>query len=133
VVLCIDPESDSIPTELVADVAAWASAFRIPIEVFAVVDPVLPVDYDGIFHRNERLEAAAAALSTDDRVAKLVRFPGSRPGRDIARYVDSVDGTLVALSTHTRSLPARVVLGSTAMAVLRHATSPVLVRRFPTR
>jgi nucleotide-binding universal stress UspA family protein len=132
-VLCVDPDSTTTSPELDADVTAWATRFDIPIEVLAVVDPTPPSDFNRLLGQNQRLEEAVAALSSEDRVAKLVRLTGNRPGRDIARYVDSVDGTLVALPTHARPRSARVVLGSTAMAVLRHVTSPALVRRFPTR
>lgn len=133
IVLCVDPASMVASPALVGDVQDWAAVYDIPMEVLAVVDPTPLSDFDEILGQNERLEAAASALSTDDRVAKVVRLEGTRPGQDIARYVDAVDGTLVALATHARPPSARVVLGSTAISVLRHVTSPALVRRFPTR
>jgi nucleotide-binding universal stress UspA family protein len=133
IVFCVDPASSAVSTLLRDDVIAWAEAFNVPIEVLAVVEPTPLVDLDAILRQNAQLEATAAALSTDERVAKLVRLEGKHPGRDIARYADAVEGTLVAIPTHARTPSARFVLGSTAMGVLRHVTSPVLVRRFPTR
>ena len=133
IVLCVDPASTVASSALVEDVTAWAAAFDVPVEVLAVVDPTPSSDFEAILSQNERLEAAAAELSSDDRIAKVVRLEGKRPGQDIARYVDAVDGSLVALPTHARPPSARVVLGSTAMSVLRHVKSPALVRRFPMR
>jgi len=133
IVLCIDPDATVVSSTLVDDVAAWAEVFNLPIDVLAVVEPEPLGDFEATLKQNERLEALVAALSRDDRVARLVRLEGRRPGHDIARYVDAVEGTLVALPTHARTPSSRFVLGSTAMAVLRHVTSPVLVRRFPTR
>ena len=133
IVLCIDPVSAAVPPALAADIHAVAAAFGVPIEVLAVVNHGSSAESDDLLEQNRRLEAATDALSTDERVAKLVRLIGSRPGHEIARYVDATDGTLVALSTHARPLGGRVLFGSTALAVLRHVTSPVLVRRLTTR
>jgi nucleotide-binding universal stress UspA family protein len=133
IVLCVDPNVRADSPPLAGDVAAWANRFDIPIEVLSIVDPVPASHFEERLRQNERMEAAAAAVSTDERVAKLVRLEGTRPGHDIARYVDAVDGTLLALPTHARRLASRVVLGSTALTVLRHTTSPLLVRRITTR
>ena len=130
IVLCVDPDLDAASPPLASDVVAWAHRFNVPIEVLSVVPPVPASHFEERLSQNARMEIAAAAVSTDERVAKLVRLEGIWPGQDIARYVDAVEGTLVALPTHARRLPSRVVLGSTAFTVLRHATSPVLVRRF---
>ena len=130
IVLCIDPMSAAVPAELIDDVKGWAARFDVPIEVLVIVEHEPSADFESILRQNERLEAAADAISTDERVAKLVRLEGTHPGRDIARYCDAVDGTLLALATHARRPSARAVLGSTALSVLRHVKSPVLVRRF---
>jgi nucleotide-binding universal stress UspA family protein len=133
IVLCVDPNSDAVSPPLADDVMAWAHRFDVPIEVLSIVEPVPASHFEERLRENERMEIAAASVSTDDRVAKPVRLESVWPGRAIARYVDAVEGTLVALPTHARRLPSRVVLGSTAFTVLRHVTSPVLVRRFPMR
>ena len=133
VVLCLDPEFSGLPAQLAADVHALAAAFDVPVEVLSVMDRGPEADFHKLLRQNIRLEEAAQALSHDSRAVTLVRLTGTHPGRDIARYVDAIDGTIVALTTHARPPMARVVFGSTALAVLRHVTSPVLVRRFPTR
>ena len=132
-VLCVDPDSTVVCSELVEDVAAWAATFHLPVEVLAVVDPTPPEDLELVLRQNERLEGVVETLSASDLVVRQVRLEGTRPGQDIARYVNAVDGTLVALATHARTPSARFVLGSTAVSVLRHTTSPVLVRRFTMR
>lgn len=132
VVYCVDPESSMTSPGLAADIQGWAAAYDIPVEVLAVfADP--PTDFDALVTFNRRLDEAVEAVSTDERPATVVRLEDARPGRNIAAYADAVDGTLLALATHARPAAARAVLGSTAMAVLRHATSPMLVRRLTTR
>lgn len=133
IVLCVDPNAPEASPSLAGDVAAWAHRFDVPIEVLSIVEPVPASHFEERIRQNERMELAAAAVATDDRIAKLVRLEAIWPGQAIARYVDAVEGTLVALPTHARRLPSRVVLGSTTFTVLRHVTSPVLVRRFTTR
>lgn len=131
IVLCVDPNSEASSPPLASDVMVWAERFNVPVEVLSIVEPMPAPHFEERLRENERMEIAAASVSTDDRVAKPVRLESIWPGRAIARYVDAVDGTLVALPTHARPLPARVVLGSTTFTVLRHVKSPVLVRRFP--
>lgn len=133
IVVCVDPKSTAVSTSLANDVLAWASVFNISIEALSVVEPTPPADFEAILRENEHMQAAADAFSTDEHVARVVRLEGNRPGQDIAHYVDAVEGSVVALATHARTPSARFVLGSTAVAVLRHSASPVLVRRFPTR
>lgn len=132
VVYCVDPESSMTSPGLAGDVRAWAHTFDLPIEVLAAFsDP--PTDFDALVTFNRRLDEAAEAVSTDEHPASVVRLEDARPGRNIANYADLVDGTLLALATHARPAAARAVLGSTAMAVLRHTASPMLVRRLTMR
>ena len=132
IVYCVDPMSLMTSSGLAADIRAWVSAFDIPVELLAVLgDP--PTDYETIVSLDRRLEEAAELVSTDEHPATIVRLEDARPGRNIASYADAVDGTLLALATHARPAAARAVLGSTAMAVLRHTASPMLVRRLTTR
>ena len=132
VVYCVDPESSMSSAGLAGDVKAWAGAFDVPVEVLAAfLDP--PTDFDALVTFNRRLNDAADAVSTDEHPASIVRLEDARPERNIAHYADLVDGTLLALATHARPAAARAVLGSTAMAVLRHTASPMLVRRLTMR
>jgi nucleotide-binding universal stress UspA family protein len=133
IVLCLDPEFSGMPTALAEDVHALAAAFDMPIEVLSVMDRGPEADFNSILRQNLRLEEATESLAHDERVAKLIRLTGTHPAHDITQYVDAKHGTIVALTTHARPPMARVLFGSTALAVLRHATSPMLVRRFPTR
>jgi nucleotide-binding universal stress UspA family protein len=48
--------------------------------------------------------------------------------RSIAGFAETHGPSIVALSTHGRSGLSQLVMGSVAMAVAHHATSPVLVR-----
>ncbi|MDY7101909.1 MAG: universal stress protein [Actinomycetota bacterium] len=49
------------------------------------------------------------------------------PGRAIVEFADRVPGTLIVMGTHGRRGLRRLVMGSVALEVVRHAHSPVVV------
>jgi nucleotide-binding universal stress UspA family protein len=132
IVLCVDPAMN-VPTSLVDDVKAWSDRFDLPVHVLTVQDRSPDVDFELLLTKNQRLNDVVEAVSTDERPARLVRLTSARPAQDIVKYADATPGTVVAMATHASHAATRMVLGSTAFAVLRHASSPVLVRRFTTR
>jgi nucleotide-binding universal stress UspA family protein len=50
---------------------------------------------------------------------------------EIADFAESLHASLIVASTHGRSGMARMVTGSTAAAIVRHARCPVLLVRPP--
>lgn len=77
----------------------------------------------------KRLEATAAQLIPRDQYAGSVMLTGN-PGRQILGAAGKHDIDLIVLSTTGRSGLKRMLLGSTAEYIVRHATCPVLsVRR----
>ena len=54
---------------------------------------------------------------------------GQHPANAIVDYAERYGGSLIAMSTHGRSGPSRIALGSVAMDVVRHARCPVLLGR----
>jgi len=88
-----------------------------------VVGPAVP----------ERLAQAKALLEDEARrlggrvpVRVDAVFSGDVP-RTIAAYADEHDMAMIALSTHGRSGFRRLVMGSIAENVIRHAHVPVLI------
>jgi len=131
IVLCVDPSGRTSET-LLRDVRAWAARFDVAVQVLSVREDSPYTELDLILDGNERLDAIVEAVCTDDRTAQLVRLSSNRPAVDIVKYADSTPGTLIAMATHASSPAARVLLGSTAMAVVRHASSPVLMHQLGT-
>lgn len=125
--------------------AAIARATRATIICVHVVEPVVPtVGYSGLAEPlpiadvSEQLEDSAErelprlaerdecagldiqeVIAHGDAAAEIVRLAGER----------EVD--LIVISSHGRTGLGRIIFGSTAEAVVRHATCPVLVVKPP--
>lgn len=129
-VLCVEPEVPP-PAALVADVSAWGRRFDVPVDVVFVHERSLDKDLHDVQAERRDVESFVAKLR-DDRVrSRVVTLRGARVAHQITSYADAHPGTVIALATHARGLSARLLLGSVAMSVVRHAASPVLLRRFP--
>lgn len=93
--------------------------------------PVLPPDLDQARRAAEaELEKQARALGKDVEVEILV-VSGQNVSEVIAETARERGADLIALSTHGRSGLRRMILGSVAEGVLRHAHVPVIC--FPPR
>jgi nucleotide-binding universal stress UspA family protein/YHS domain-containing protein len=77
------------------------------------------------------LSGAAQRLSASPAEVKPILTFG-RPEVEIARYADQHGADLIAMSTHGRSMLARMLVGSVTDRVIRTAPVPVLVMHPPT-
>lgn len=127
IVMCVD--ADAPPVELIEDVATWSRALSMPVEVLTVLPDTHGDVEESIPEQQVRVGLLAEQLGDAGVVSKSVVLRGARPGHEIVRYVNVWPGTVVALATHARTLPARALLGSVALKVIRQATGPVLLRR----
>lgn len=125
IILCLD--ADAPPVELLDDVVAWSRALSVPVEVLSVLhDPHGDLD---VPEQESRVAVLAEQLGNDGIQCTPVVLRGERPGHEIVRYVNAQRDSVTALATHARSVPARALLGSVALKVVRQATGPVLLRR----
>lgn len=88
--------------------------------------PVGPPDYESeVLAAQEALEAQAETLSGGlDLEVRAIQ--STNVAKAIASYAVEHDVSLIALSTHGRSGFRRLLLGSVAEELLRHAEVPVL-------
>ena len=68
------------------------------------------------------------ALVPDDRAALAVRISAS-PANAIVEYARSINADVIVVGTHGRDGVSRLLMGSVAEHVVRHAPCPVLVVR----
>ena len=84
--------------------------------------------------------AAAATANLEAVVQRLARSPDNvsaavvfgRPEEEIARYADQHGADVIAMSTHGRSMLARMLVGSVTDRVIRTSPVPILVLHPPT-
>lgn len=128
-------EAAAHAVDLTADLA---DALRAEVALVHVVDPKLAVRPEGgvpaatlLFElqRDGRqlLSTAVARLHTSP---PPWQFLGEgKPADEIIKAAREWDAQLIVVGTHGRSGLQRVLMGSTAEAVVRHAPCPVLVAR----
>lgn len=75
------------------------------------------------------LDEIAGTMSSDLAVEKIIRFGTKEPVDEIIGVADKLSADLIVLATHGYCGLKRVLLGSTAERVVRHASCPVLVVR----
>ncbi|MFC5972461.1 universal stress protein [Halomarina salina] len=108
--------------------------------LLAVIDPTSGFSGAGapgtseVWYRNARTEATehldAARETVEERGAEVSSVVETgRPARLIVEYADEHDVDHVVMGTHSREGVSRLLTGSVAEGVVRHATVPVTVVR----
>ena len=116
------------PAEVIAAPAAAATIPPLAPDVAASpIDPTAVVAAERRAVERE-LGALAQRLGSRGLAASYEQHEGAAADVIIARARE-LDASLIAMTTHGRGGLARLVFGSTAEAVLRHAPCPVLLVR----
>jgi len=74
------------------------------------------------------LKSVIGGLEKEGVRARAVALEG-RAAREILSHLEASDASLLCMTTHGRTGLARILLGSVAEEVIRHAPCPVLLRR----
>jgi universal stress protein A len=67
-----------------------------------------------------------AVVPSDPKIAYEHHLVHGAPGDAIAQFAESVDADLIVIGTHGRTGLNRMLMGSVAESVVRHASCPVL-------
>ena len=125
--------------------AAIARATNAAIICLHVVEPVVPaVGYTGLAEpmpiadisgqledsAERQLPKLAECEECDGLTLQEIIVHGD-PAAEIVRAAQEEDVDLIVISSHGRTGLGRIIFGSTAEAVVRHATCPVLVVKPP--
>jgi nucleotide-binding universal stress UspA family protein len=133
----IDVSDPDVAQGSVAEAIELAKLMGSEVRLVAVVNPIVPVTpmdvvpqtyYEtlGDFEKTELEKIAAAIDLPKDRVSIEVRDGGTYP--ELLEAATDWNADLIIIGAHKRSM-ATFLLGSTASAVVRHATAAVLVLR----
>jgi nucleotide-binding universal stress UspA family protein len=121
-----------------------AGPLDIDIVLLRVITPVPPVvveaspDLDVVNAEaaQEEAEAYLSGLAAEIRAKGLRVARLARRGEPVAEILGAardVEADLIAMTTHGRTGPARLLFGSIAEGVLRHADTPVFLMRHTER
>src|ERR1051325_2504886 len=90
------------------------------------------VEVDDVEERREAAKAYLAGLVAEMKAKGIeaeTRVRRGEPGEEILAAAREEDADLIAMTTHGRTGPARLLFGSVAEGVLRHASVPVFLMR----
>jgi len=131
--ICLDGSATA--ATIVPVVAAWANHLELEVELLHVAYP-LGDPQSGDFQvpdedrvAAEQLRTAATELQAAGVAARWTIIEHTDRAEGIAQHADHGRSDLIALATHGRTGLARIIAGSVALAVLRHATVPVVTLR----
>jgi nucleotide-binding universal stress UspA family protein len=96
---------------------------RSPMETLDLVNELRTRSEAALLHEARHLAAAESPSIPIERVFVLQ----GKPAESIARFAASRDADLILVGTHRRTGLERVIVGSVATGVLRHATMPVAI------
>ena len=97
-----------------------------PLVVYG--EGVAPLDPE-VYYAEEK--AKLFALTPGPAIRAEHRFEEGDPGAEIPRVAQDVHADLIVMGTHGRTGLGRLLMGSVAEQVMRHAACPVLTVRTP--
>ena len=89
------------------------------------------LEIEEVQEAKEYLKSIADKLQTEKNLRVSYDSVIGTPGPAIIEYCEKQKIELIAMVTHGRSGPGRVILGSIAEYVIRHSTLPILLMRPP--
>ena len=117
-------------TELAKALNAELSVLRVAfVHVFPGADPT--EEEVQVIHKAEEYVGGIAAKLADEGISVKTSVRFGKPATEILSHITDNKLELVAMSTHGRSGLSRLVMGSVAEEVVRHAGVPVLLLRAP--
>jgi len=121
-IVCVDGFDVAEPVVTVA--TEWAKELALDVHVVMVIHPL---DVEGATVPDKNVEAIVEHFATAGVRARSVVLRSRLVANAIADYAGTVDGSLVMMSSHSRTGVARVALGSVAMNTVGLSPAPVLV------
>jgi nucleotide-binding universal stress UspA family protein len=121
-IVCVDGFNAAEPIVPVA--TEWAKALGLDVHVVMVIHPL---DVEGATVPDKNVEAIVEHFQAAGIRARSVILRSRIVPHAIADYAAVVSGSLIMMSSHSRTGVARVAMGSVAMTVVGLSPSPVLV------
>jgi nucleotide-binding universal stress UspA family protein len=115
--------------EAIRQAAAVAGEDGAQLVVLYVVTDDVPPDGEVVAARAQALDHQLAAHPAAASATREVVRSAASVGEEILRRAERLRAGLVVVASHHRSAIGTVLLGSTALHVVRHAECPVLVAR----
>lgn len=120
-------EALRVARELVEDVSGLHVVHVLPM--LSPMDPGVVWDaWNDENRKKHAMEALRERLDADAKGATVDVLIGD-PAREIAEHASDIKADLIVIPSHGRTGAARLLIGSVAERVVRHAHCPVLVLR----
>jgi nucleotide-binding universal stress UspA family protein len=110
--------------------AAWGVALGAQPWVVEVITEPLPITAD-VFESSYANRLADRMRQQTHHDVQFEVLHSGHPGSEISAFAKGLDARLILMSTHGRTGLQRFTAGSTASAVVRSATCPVVLHRPP--
>ena len=107
--------------------AEWSAALRLPMWLVQVADPVAGPPPNVVSRGDFNETAYLKSLSEHYPHADFDVLHSDHPAHELADLTPRWPVAMLVMATHGRSGWSRVSLGSVAMNVVHHATSPILI------
>jgi len=120
--VCVD--GSTLSEEVLPVASTWAQTTGMTPWVVTVIEPDLTAAAAG-----DVLESAYVRQIADRLGGSFDVLHGSHPHEAIVGFARSLPAGVITMATHGKTGLARVVAGSVAMGVVRHAPCPVLLVR----
>lgn len=124
IAVCVDP--GDVDAGLIADGATWAAALDVPLVILVPTGQSQPCASPGAV-RTLLHQVSERCAFAGDTVSSIRLVEGGDAAAAVVHYTERMPGTLLALSVESRPA-ARVLRRGDALAVVRDAAAPMLLR-----
>ena len=122
-------DGSDFAASIVSEAAGWAKALVVPLWIVEALDPS-----DSQRAGSDVLESGPVHLLAEHLAGSGIdveweTIHDRHPGKALVHFLNDKPGTMTVIATHGRTGVSRMLAGSVASEVVRHAAGPVVIQR----
>ncbi len=122
-------DGSNFAASIVSEAAGWAKALVVPLWIVEALDPS-----DSQRAGSDVLESGPVHLLAEHLAGSGIdveweTIHDRHPGKALVHFLNDKPGTMTVIATHGRTGVSRMLAGSVASEVVRHAAGPVVIQR----
>lgn len=122
-------DGSEFAASIVSEAAGWAQALAAPLWIVEALDPSDVQRAGGDVVETGSVHFLADHVSGSGIDVEWETIHDRHPAKALVNFVNDKPGTLAVVATHGRTGLSRMLAGSVASEVVRHAVGPVVVQR----